>query len=152
MLQGLEQLSSVSRAGISEVTLELGWDADMDILAMDIREKLDRLVLPDEAEAPIVLRYDPSLDPIMRLAFSGDQDLTQLRYVAEDKVKEALERIDGVIEHEQEVRHIHVIVVVDPLGLDAPAQYFDSVHDSLLWRCSGSIHNTRLVSNADKRY
>jgi len=96
VLSGLKHLSSVSRAGVSEVTLEFDWDADMDLLAMDIREKLDRLVLPDETENPIVLRYDPALDPVMRLSFSGEGSLTLLRYVAEDKIKEALERIEGV--------------------------------------------------------
>lgn len=96
VLQGLKQMSSVSRSGVSEVTLEFGWDASMDTLAMDIREKLDRLELPDEAEQPVVLRYDPALDPIMRLAFVGDEDLTLLRYIAEDKIKVTLERIEGV--------------------------------------------------------
>ena len=62
VLKGLRTVHSVSRAGVSEVTLEFGWDADMDLLATDVREKLDRLVLPEEAEDPIVLRFDRSLD------------------------------------------------------------------------------------------
>ena len=52
--------------------------------------------LPDEAERPLLLRYDPSLDPILRLALSGEEDLIQLRRLAEDEVKRSLERIDGV--------------------------------------------------------
>ena len=52
-------------------------------LAMDIREKLDRLRLPLEAESPIVLRYDPSLDPIMKLSLSGEMSLTNLRVLGE---------------------------------------------------------------------
>ena len=66
VLRGLQSIHSVSRAGVSEVTLEFDWGSDMDELSMDVREKLDRLVLPDEAENPIVLRFDPALDPIVR--------------------------------------------------------------------------------------
>jgi len=96
VLRGLQEIHSVSRAGMSEVTLAFGWGADMDMLSVDIREKLDRLVLPDEVEKPIVLRYDPALDPIMRLSLSGSEDLIMMRYIAELEIKEALEKIEGV--------------------------------------------------------
>lgn len=96
VLRGLQEIHSVSRAGMSEVTLAFGWGADMDMLSMDIREKLDRLVLPDEVEKPIVLRYDPALDPIMRLSLTGSEDLIMMRYIAELEIKEDLEKIEGV--------------------------------------------------------
>ncbi|MFT5453133.1 MAG: HAE1 family hydrophobic/amphiphilic exporter-1, partial [Enterobacterales bacterium] len=96
VLKGLKQIHSVSRAGLSEVTLEFGWGANLTELAMDIREKLDRLRLPLEAELPIVLRYDPALDPILKLSLSGSLPLTQLRLLGDKQVKEALERIEGV--------------------------------------------------------
>jgi len=96
VLRGLQEVHSVSRSGLSEVTLEFEWGADMDEISMEIREKLDRLVLPDGTETPIVLRYDPALDPIMRLALTGGENLTLLRRVAEKEVKEALETRDGV--------------------------------------------------------
>ena len=38
----------------------------MDLAALDVRERLDMLRLPADAERPILLRYDPSLDPILR--------------------------------------------------------------------------------------
>lgn len=96
VIRGMTQMTSVSRAGISEVTLEFGWGADMDSLSMDVREKLDRLLLPDEAEKPIVMRYDPAMDPIMRISLSGGESLTMMRYIAEEKLKDELEKIDGV--------------------------------------------------------
>jgi len=96
VMKGLRSIHSVSRAGMSEVTLEFDWDSDMDMLSMDVREKLDRLLLPDEAEDPIVLRFDPSLDPILRLALTGPGDLTRIRTVADKEVKQYLETIEGV--------------------------------------------------------
>ncbi len=96
VLRSLRTIHSVSRPGVSEVTLEFDWDADMDMLSMDVREKLDRLQLPDEADDPIVLRFDPSLDPIMRLAVSGSGDLAETRRVADLKLKQKIETIKGV--------------------------------------------------------
>ena len=96
VLRGLKSIHSVSRPGVSEVTLEFDWDSDMDLLSMDVREKLDRLILPDEADEPIVLRYDPSLDPIMRIALSGNGALNEMRNLAERKIKLDLETIKGV--------------------------------------------------------
>jgi HAE1 family hydrophobic/amphiphilic exporter-1 len=68
----------------------------MDLAALDVRERLDVLRLPIEAERPILLRYDPALDPILRLGLSGEDDLIRLRLIAEEQVKRALERIEGV--------------------------------------------------------
>jgi HAE1 family hydrophobic/amphiphilic exporter-1 len=96
VLRGLKSIHSVSRPGVSEVTLEFDWDSDMDMLSMEVREKLDRLILPEEAEEPIVLRFDPSLDPIMRVALSGSGELNVMRRLAERKIKLDLETIKGV--------------------------------------------------------
>jgi len=96
VLRGLETIHSVSRPGISEVTLEFAWGSDMEMLSLEVREKLDRLILPEEAADPVVLRFDPSLDPIVRLALSGDADLTILRRLADKQVKQDFETIKGV--------------------------------------------------------
>jgi HAE1 family hydrophobic/amphiphilic exporter-1 len=96
VLRGLQSIHSVSRPGVSEVTLEFDWKSDMDLLSMEVREKLDRLILPEEVEDPIVLRFDPSLDPIMRVALSGSGELSDMRNLAERKIKQDLETIKGV--------------------------------------------------------
>ncbi len=96
VMRGLQEIHSVTRSGSSEITLQFEWDSDMDDLSLEVREKLDRVTRPEEADTPIVLRYDPSLDPIMRLALTGSDDLALLRRVAEKDVKEALETRDGI--------------------------------------------------------
>jgi len=97
VLRGLQTIHSVSRSGMSEVTLEFDWDSDMDMLSLEVREKLDRLVLPEDALDPLVLRFDPSLDPIVRVALTGPgDDLTALRVMAERKIKQDLETIKGI--------------------------------------------------------
>jgi HAE1 family hydrophobic/amphiphilic exporter-1 len=96
VLRGLQSIHSVSRPGQSEVILEFEWGADMDQLAMEVREKLDRLILPNEALDPVVLRFDPALDPVVRLALTGPGDLTAQRRLAERQLKQDFETVKGV--------------------------------------------------------
>ena len=96
VVNNVVRVTSSSRADVSEVTLEFAWATDMDFASLDVRDRLDRVRLPLEAEPPILLRFDPSLDPIMRVGLHGSDDLAQLRFMAEEDVKRALERIDGV--------------------------------------------------------
>jgi HAE1 family hydrophobic/amphiphilic exporter-1 len=96
VVNNVVRVSSSSRADVSEVTLEFSWGTNMDLAALDVRERLDMMQLPAEAERPVLLRYDPSLDPILRLGLYGDEDLIRLRLLADDQVKRSLERIEGV--------------------------------------------------------
>ena len=100
---GLRRISSISRAGVSDVVLEFTWDTDMSEAIQDSLEKLDLIFLPTEAERPLILRFDPSLDPIMELSLSGTGDryegeegLRRLRRIADLQIKRALEPIKGV--------------------------------------------------------
>ncbi len=103
VIGGLNRISSVSRAGVSDVVLEFVWGTDMSEASQDTLEKLDLVFLPNEAERPLILHFDPSLDPIMELSFSGEGSrfegeagLRRLRRIAELQIKRALEPIEGV--------------------------------------------------------
>ena len=96
VVNNVVRVISSSRTDVSEVTLEFSWGTNMDMAALDVRERLDVLQLPADADRPLLLRFDPSLDPILRLGLSGGSDLVRLRLIAEEQVKRALERIEGV--------------------------------------------------------
>lgn len=97
VVNNVVRVSSSSRTDTSEVILEFAWGTDMDLAALDVRERLDVLQLPADSERPVLLRFDPSLDPILRLGLSGgEDDLVRLRLLAEEQVQRALERIEGV--------------------------------------------------------
>ncbi len=71
-VQGLVELESRSRAELSDVVLDFGWGTDIDQAAQDVRERLQTTWLPTEAERPLILRYDPNLEPILRLSVSTE--------------------------------------------------------------------------------
>jgi len=73
-VQGLVELESRSRAELSDVILEFGWGTDIDQATQDVRERLQTTWLPDDAARPLILRYDPSLEPILRLALSTESE------------------------------------------------------------------------------
>ncbi|WP_027080362.1 efflux RND transporter permease subunit [Luteimonas mephitis] len=106
VVKNLRTMKSVSRTGQSDVVLEFAWGTDMDQAGLEVRDKMEVLQLPLEAEAPVLLRFNPSTEPILRLALSTkakaatDQDaireLIQLRRYADDDLKKKLEPVEGV--------------------------------------------------------
>jgi HAE1 family hydrophobic/amphiphilic exporter-1 len=106
VVKGLRRLKSVSRTGESDVVLEFAWGTDMDKAGLDVRDKLEVLQLPTEAKAPVLLRFNPSTEPILRLVLSprdasrNDADavrqLNGLRRYADDDLKKRLESVNGV--------------------------------------------------------
>jgi len=96
VVDNVVRISSVSRAELSEVTVEFAWNTNMDFATLKIREKLDLLYLPMNAEKPVILRYDPNTEPIMKLGLSGDAELSKIRYIAEKEFKQAIESTEGV--------------------------------------------------------
>ncbi len=96
VIPGVREMRSQSRSGLSEVVLEFEWGESMDTAGLDVRERLGLVELPREAEIPRVLRFDPSLEPIMRLGFTGDRDLDELRQLADRWLKPRLEAVVGV--------------------------------------------------------
>jgi HAE1 family hydrophobic/amphiphilic exporter-1 len=108
IIRNVRQVRSVSRSGQSDVILEFLWGTDMDLAGIEVREKLDLLQLPLEAERPLLLRFDPSSEPVMRLALldtakagadpaavSSEERLKFLRRFAEDRLKPDLEAVEG---------------------------------------------------------
>ena len=102
VVKNLTRIRSVSRTGQSDVILEFAWGTDMDTASMDVREKLELIQLPLEVKKPLLLRFDPSTEPVLRLALdtgdtAADQAaLTELRRYAEEDLKKRLEPIEGV--------------------------------------------------------
>ncbi|MDH5821483.1 efflux RND transporter permease subunit [Luteimonas sp. RD2P54] len=103
VVKGLRKLKSISRTGQSDVVLEFAWGTDMDQASLDVRDKLESLQLPFEVQPPVLLRFNPSTEPILRVALSakgeagdGVRQLTELRRYADDDLKKKLEPVEGV--------------------------------------------------------
>ena len=104
VVKNVRAVKSVSRAGQSDVILEFAWGVDMDLAGLDVREKLEVLRLPLESSRPLLLRFNPATDPVMRFglifADSGNEvdetSLKVLRRYADEEIRKILEPVAGV--------------------------------------------------------
>ena len=96
VVPGLRKVHSISQAGMSQLTLEFDWNTAMDYAGLEVREKIDLVTLPEDARTPILLKYDPSLDPVLRIGLWGNSRLVTIRNVAEDVLKKEIESLRGV--------------------------------------------------------
>ncbi len=111
-VNGMVEISSISSPGLSEIVLEYKWDTDMNMAQQDVRDRLDLFTPPEEVtDKPVILRYDPTLDPVMRVAITGTEtsltddaaqaaqarkELSVIRDVAERHIKSDLEGELGI--------------------------------------------------------
>jgi hydrophobic/amphiphilic exporter-1 (mainly G- bacteria), HAE1 family len=107
VVQGVQEVTSRSRPGRSDVTIAFRWGTDMDFAALDVRERLDLLNLPPAATRPTIARFDPNTEPVLRFALTAEraldarlpadrEELMRLRWMAEEQVRRSLEGIEGV--------------------------------------------------------
>ncbi len=97
-IEGVTELSGVSSEGLSRVTLRFQWGHDLEGASADVREMLDRVRarLPEDADPPIIYKFDLSEAPIATLGLSGQGDARRLRYLADEILSRRLERVAGV--------------------------------------------------------
>ena len=103
VVKNVQKVSSISRSGQSDVVLEFAWGTDMDFAIMEVREKIDSLELPLDVRRPVILRFDPSMDPIMRFAlFKKEKGTDKKKEKGTDK-KENFKKDKGTDKKEKEM-------------------------------------------------
>ncbi|MGE0868568.1 MAG: efflux RND transporter permease subunit [Kofleriaceae bacterium] len=97
-IDGVTEITGESAEGLSRVQLQFDWGIDLDNAVNDVRAQLDRLraQLPEDAEQPVVLKFDISATPIATLGLSGAGDPRRLRYLADELLTRRLERLEGI--------------------------------------------------------
>jgi HAE1 family hydrophobic/amphiphilic exporter-1 len=100
-VSGLEQMNSNSNEGSSQITLNFTWGHDLNEAMDEIRTRIDRVRnrLPEDADPPVISKFDPNTMPILGLgveSLDGSHDRVQLRELAENMLSPRLERVPGV--------------------------------------------------------
>ncbi|KIL45855.1 efflux RND transporter permease subunit [Jeotgalibacillus soli] len=95
MLPGLKNVQSASEEGSNLVFLEFTFATDIDEAERDIQQAIQQAQLPDEANDPRVLRFDPSQFPVIQLSLRSSDEATDIRQIAEELELE-LTRTEGV--------------------------------------------------------
>ncbi|MCG3179104.1 MAG: Swarming motility protein SwrC [Phycisphaerae bacterium] len=117
---GVQEVTSTSTEGQSNVRVSFAWGTDLDAAANDVRDRLDRVVgnLPDDADKPTLRKFDLASFPVLILGVYGDLDPVQMRRTIDDQISYRFERVPGVAALDVRGgldREIHVNLNVDKI-------------------------------------
>jgi hydrophobic/amphiphilic exporter-1 (mainly G- bacteria), HAE1 family len=97
-IEGIDELSSVTKEGTSRVLVQFVLERDNAEAAQDVRDKVATTLakLPQDMDPPVVVKFDLDASPVMRIAVSGERAPRELTEIARKKIKEDIETISGV--------------------------------------------------------
>ena len=128
---GIKTITSISRAGMTQITIEFVLGTDPRMAAADVREKVGgiRKNLPDQIDEPVTQRYDITASPVVYYSLSSNaRPRGEIRKIADDIVKQRLQQLDGVGDVAiagGSAREIQV--KIDPRKLDAYGLTLDKI-------------------------
>ncbi len=97
-LKKVTRVTSITKVGVARITVEYAWDADMDEAFLDLQKSLNVYSQSSEIDALNITQQDPNAQPVMILGFSrkANQDLDELRRMAENYLENELIRLEGI--------------------------------------------------------
>ncbi len=97
-ISGIDYMQSYSMESVSIVVIFFELDVDADIANQEVKDRTAAILneLPEDAGRPVIEKLDFGTEPIMDITLTGDQDLKELREIADKTVKDRLSQIEGV--------------------------------------------------------
>ncbi|HEY8993100.1 MAG TPA: efflux RND transporter permease subunit [Lacunisphaera sp.] len=119
---GIRTLTSTSREGASQISVEFTLETDLDTAASDVRDQISRAVrnLPPDANPPIIVKSNADSNPLLGLMLRSDQR-SQLELSAyADSIKDRLQTVPGVAAVDQPAEKRYAMRLwIDPEKLAA---------------------------------
>ncbi len=97
-IEGVEVITSISRAEKSQISVRFKLEREPDSAASDVRDRVSRVrnKLPDEVDEPVIAKVEADANPIIWLAFSSDRhSALEVTDVANRIVKPKLQTLPG---------------------------------------------------------
>jgi HAE1 family hydrophobic/amphiphilic exporter-1 len=97
-ISGVDEVISLSKEGLSAITLRFKWGQHIDETINDIRDKIDqaKVIMPEEADEPAVIKFDIAMSPILIIAITAQESYPNLRTIIKDNIVDPLKRVKGV--------------------------------------------------------
>ena len=145
----LKNILSISKEGSSTTILEFEPGTAMDFAALEVREKFNRIrnKLPPEIEKPVIAKYEYMDVPILILAITSDRRTPEeLRLIVDEKIKDRIQRIEGVARAEVAGgREGKILIEIDQVKLQSFGLSINQVVDTI------SLNNANLLAGEIKR-
>lgn len=97
-VEGIDRIESFSSEGRSRVALRFDWGVGLEEALNDVRAAIERTraIIPEDADLPIVYKFDVGNFPVVHLALEADMSEGEMRLFADEVVKPRFERVVGV--------------------------------------------------------
>lgn len=97
-VEGIKHITSTCLNNFAQTLIEFELDRDVDVAAVDVREKVDLITedLPEDADAPQILKYDVNATAVVTLALRGTVSIDELYDYADDKLSDRFSSLEGV--------------------------------------------------------
>ncbi len=121
-IPGITVLTATANANSGNVSLEFEETADMDLMVVEARDRVDRVrhLLPDDIERINIRRFQSTDIPILQFHLGAPWERERLFDFAEDIVQPRLERLEGVASVDvRGVRRRELRVSMDPQRMEA---------------------------------
>jgi HAE1 family hydrophobic/amphiphilic exporter-1 len=127
---GVTQVSSVIRAGSARITVEYTWEKDMDEAFLDLQKAMNPFTQDTELEELKITQHDAGNSPVILIAMSHRSitDMSELRKVAENYIRNELIRLEGVAEVSLSGQEAAALAIeTDPYRLEAYQLTIDDI-------------------------
>ena len=128
------QVSSVSKVGSAQVTVEYAWNKDMDDAFLDLQKAVSAFAQNADLDEINITQHDPNTSPVLLLGLSHSSidDMNELRKVAENYIRNELVRLEGVAEVEVSgAEDVEVRVETSQYLLDAFGLTLDEISNRI---------------------
>ena len=128
------QVSSVSKVGSAQITVEYAWNKDMDDAFLDLQKAVSSFSQNADLDEINITQHDPNTSPVLLLGLSHGSidDMNELRKVAENYIRNELVRLEGVAEVEVSgAEDVEVRVETSQYLLDAFGLTLDEISNRI---------------------
>ena len=127
---GVVQVTSVSKVGSAQITVEYTWEKDMDEAFLDLQKSLNTLTQNSNIDEMNITQHDPNTSPVMIIGLTHSEitDMNEIRKVGENYIRNELVRLEGVAEVELSGQEeSEIIIETDLYRLEAQNLSLDEV-------------------------
>lgn len=92
---GLKTIQSSSQEGANFVLMMFDWSTKIDDIQSDVMQRIDQVPMPDGANTPRFMKFDPAQFPVIQLSLRAETDDIDIRKLSE-QLEQELKRAEGV--------------------------------------------------------
>lgn len=149
-IPGIKKLTSVSKEGMSVISIDFVWGTDMKYAILSLREKLDNvsIMLPREAERPVIIKTDPSAAPILTLVLSfNDKENSEKKSLSTNEIMKYFNASNPeYVDHDSPQEEIQRLINLKEAGRTIFKRRFEQIEGIAQAVITGGLEREILVN------